>query len=328
MWPTSGRSPRVRGSPAARIYPHCAQGSIPAGAGKPHQAAVHIKVTGVDPRGCGEAMSPTKKSRPRVGRSPRVRGSLQPRIPIHWPHGSIPAGAGKPAYGGRGSGKTRVDPRGCGEAKSDAFALWVVQGRSPRVRGSLDDVLQALVLDGSIPAGAGKPTSPHSARSAIRVDPRGCGEAAAIDWNSQPVQGRSPRVRGSHQQEARPVPRVGSIPAGAGKPCGCTSACGNTWVDPRGCGEARRPGDDLAGGAGRSPRVRGSLLCRHLDAIGLGSIPAGAGKPHGGFNDRADQGVDPRGCGEAAATRPSSMCFTGRSPRVRGSHTQRPQHRG
>ncbi|KXS38169.1 MAG: hypothetical protein AWU55_1647 [Halomonadaceae bacterium T82-2] len=219
-----------------------------------------------------------------------------------------------------------------------------MEGRSPRVRGSLLPLLGGHIQRGSIPAGAGKPHRPAYSPPGNRVDPRGCGEARHPPRGDASMKGRSPRVRGSPRGGGRRPDAGGSIPAGAGKPItkgpclptfgvdprGCgEAAVGHAWrpilrVDPRGCGEAQIQIDDGSPTAGRSPRVRGSPAQQYHGIVDAGSIPAGAGKPSAGRCWTPSTRVDPRGCGEASGRVDLPTFEWGRSPRVRGSLTHSP----
>ena len=211
-----------------------------------------------------------------------------------------------------------------------------------------------MPCDGSIPAGAGKPSG--SGQSVLwlppRVYPRGCGEAGNLpEPRLRGNVGLSPRVRGSHNDRVESSrgpsssglsPRVrgsrrafasrvrnarGSIPAGAGKP-----TAEATWLYAVGTGLSPRVRGSrscwcrcrMASAGGLSPRVRGShVRLRRVLAI-MGSIPAGAGKPGvPGWSRHRAQGVYPRGCGEADAAVVSDVRARGLSPRVRGSQNER-----
>src|SRR3546814_1683744 len=58
---------------------------------------------------------------------------------------------------------------------------------------------------GSIPAGAGEPSSAAGTPGSTRVHPRGCGGAQTYGLESHRIEGPSPRVRGSQRQ---PEPRL------------------------------------------------------------------------------------------------------------------------
>ena len=213
-----GRSPRVRGSLARIGQRGGLHGSIPAGAGEPRSPNCSHHSVRVDPRGCGGAPGGDIGRALVKGRSPRVRGSLHASfLRMRWT-GSIPAGAGEPACPRAPRFQRGVDPRGCGGAVAVRNNGPAVQGRSPRVRGSLARPPQLAHSQGSIPAGAGEPIVVHYFRHASRVDPRECGGATWWALGDSIIWGRSPRVRGSRGAgRARPH-GPGSIPAGAGEP--------------------------------------------------------------------------------------------------------------
>ncbi len=157
----------------------------------------------------------------------------------------------------------RVDPRGCGGAPPEYADQRRVQGRSPRVRGSLTFRRIGQDQRGSIPAGAGEPPSPRRSRPSARVDPRGCGGAAPMVIRTARRSGRSPRVRGSRASSTVIGSTIGSIPAGAGEPDRQQHRQDGPRVDPRGCGGAGPVKAGRSFDQGRSPRVRGS---RHGEA--------------------------------------------------------------
>ena len=175
----AGLSPQVRGSPIAALERVVLQGSIPAGAGKPGTVSPASKSVGVYPRRCGEA-SITQIVNPPSGVYPRRCGEAARNSPSNvLAQGSIPAGAGKPRPGRRNGAGLRVYPRRCGEAALMEGIITTEQGLSPQVRGSLNRIHDAVRREGSIPAGAGKPSRPSAEPSVPRVYPRRCGEALA-----------------------------------------------------------------------------------------------------------------------------------------------------
>ena len=221
-------------------------GSIPAGAGKPSACAAEVLE--------GDA-----------GLSPRARGSRVCVVVREVRPGSIPAGAGKPRCDPPIGGWCEVYPRGRGEALCQAIRVedFSAQGLSPRARGSPATVLQAgcRLASGSIPAGAGKPTTQWLARPVTWrwVYPRGRGEAFWKASSRVRAWGLSPRARGSPWAGAADALRPGSIPAGAGKPRSCSPTGMMRWVYPRGRGEAH-VSVRLRRLQGLSPRARGSPL--------------------------------------------------------------------
>ena len=89
--------------------------------------------------------------------------------------GSIPAGAGETRDEKPSLPAHWVDPRGCGGDGARRSQSLDQCGRSPRVRGRHRPDLGDLLIDGSIPAGAGETYCPVSGSAPRRVDPRGCG---------------------------------------------------------------------------------------------------------------------------------------------------------
>ena len=85
------------------------------------------------------------------------------------------------------------------------------------------------------------------------------------------------------------------------------------------CGGADAAGAWAVRMAGRSPRVRGSLLRAAVAGSQVGSIPAGAGEPRELRISPSMGKVDPRVCGGANSLLLFVLLIPGRSPRVRGS---------
>ncbi len=208
----------MRGSRAPCVRHGAQRGSIPADAGEPPTHLHPPPATRVDPRGCGGASEKFFQYVGLMGRSPRMRGSLEVMLWAHSFKGSIPADAGEPPSSDPARAAGRVDPRGCGGALTTATPSTVHAGRSPRMRGSLNPQRAHLVQVGSIPADAGEPSSLSATGNVSRVDPRGCGGAIIDGCLLMCREGRSPRMRGSPLIGHRVLQRLGSIPADAGEP--------------------------------------------------------------------------------------------------------------
>ena len=134
-------------------------------------------------------------------------------------------------------------------------------------------------------------------------------------------------MRGSPPNSKGTGSEQGSIPAGAGEPLHAESLTIKIWVYPRGCGGAELP-DVLHGLArGLSPRVRGSQSSTLRLFSSLGSIPAGAGEPHGETVGVIKNRVYPRGCGGADSNAKDHFQTNGLSPRVRGSRAPHKRER-
>ena len=317
--PSTGRSPRGRGSlivvPRARFT----IGSIPAWAGEPVPTRVLFDLVEVDPRVGGGACRGDEVFRVGGGRSPRGRGSREclRRLTQRW--GSIPAWAGEPARGvGLGRGRA-VDPRVGGGATEHSRGRERGSGRSPRGRGSRRVLRRGWMAGGSIPAWAGEPRCRTLHATTSQVDPRVGGGARLPGDGDLRVRGRSPRGRGSHDDAAPAIGRRGAIPAWAGEPRPRGRRCPAPRVDPRVGGGARNRGRYSGYALGRSPRGRGSRALRVGRSRDDGSIPAWAGEPRRGSPDRRALRVDPRVGGGASRPTPGPGAWSGRSPRGRGS---------
>ena len=173
----AGPSPRARGSLDESGNHLWASGSIPAGAGEPRMRLFGSVVSRVHPRGRGGAARWSAAAHASRGPSPRARGSPADEARARDLAGSIPAGAGEPGGRAGGSRLARVHPRGRGGAACDQRAREARTGPSPRARGSPAEWMDARLLWGSIPAGAGEPELVRPADKPLRVHPRGRGGA-------------------------------------------------------------------------------------------------------------------------------------------------------
>ena len=152
---TTGSSPRLRGTPILGMHPEHLRGIIPALAGNTRRCPSRAVSPRDHPRACGEHAPWAYSAAWLLGSSPRLRGTLR------WGHagrvavGIIPALAGntRNAHGILwGSGD---HPRACGEHCVLIFMTSNKPGSSPRLRGTLDDVLVQPLPCGIIPALAG-----------------------------------------------------------------------------------------------------------------------------------------------------------------------------
>ena len=279
----NGLSPRVRGSPKARI------------------GALDLP-QGVYPRVCGGALSHIQTPPAKRGLSPRVRGSPTIVNTYSLLEGSIPACAGEPCQRQYAPCSIEVYPRVCGGAAWPRFRSrnWV--GLSPRVRGSRTVYLRGGGCHGSIPACAGEPCWPPTRRLRARVYPRVCGGALAKRAKRRAKKGLSPRVRGSLGRAPEHPGLEGSIPACAGEPTSGRDRPRLDAVYPRVCGGAEGRQSSRVVPNGLSPRVRGSRPPATLSPSRRGSIPACAGEPRCLDSHGRPDGVYPRVCGGALST--------------------------
>ena len=271
---------------------------IPAGAGNTHAPRIEPVCVSVHPRGCGEHLCSASLRLLAIGSSPRVRGTPQPCGNQLVLQRFIPAGAGNTPAGHRRRRVQSVHPRGCGEHSAIVSTAVRPIGSSPRVRGTPWGPPAMPAIRRFIPAGAGNTASPAPRARQRPVHPRGCGEHGLYRYAVLSDGGSSPRVRGTHQQNRRPVARLRFIPAGAGNTLTSPRSLMPLAVHPRGCGEHNNKPTRRRDYGGSSPRVRGTLDPADVEALIGRFIPAGAGNTSGRRGQPGVLPVHPRGCGE------------------------------
>ena len=253
-----GLSPRVRGNLFHHPRNALSHRSIPAGAGEPVRVALSAFAVQVYPRGCGGTNPDSVTLVITPGLSPRVRGN-QIEAAHHFVYaGSIPAGAGEPARPCPPQTARTVYPRGCGGTDHHESSSLYASGLSPRVRGNLLCRKMCSLCMGSIPAGAGEPSTITARLAGGRVYPRGCGGTNNKPMASHIRRGLSPRVRGNRAAGPHQVHPDRSIPAGAGEPRTSGLSRSPCRVYPRGCGGTNTTPTNRIISIGLSPRVRGN----------------------------------------------------------------------
>ena len=254
------------------------RGIIPAGAGRSSDAAPFARTNRDHPRGCGEKGREMINDQLLLGSSPRVRGEARKPTSPRARSGIIPAGAGRSQNVRFCHLVLRDHPRGCGEKVVSVGLHSMTTGSSPRVRGEDNRRHAVIVVDGIIPAGAGRSETTAGRGARGRDHPRGCGEKGRPAGVDLAALGSSPRVRGEDGQSCALVNLHGIIPAGAGRSGRCRRALPRPGDHPRGCGEKRGGAGRFGRCGGSSPRVRGEVDTRGLGRGGGGIIPAGAGR--------------------------------------------------
>ena len=272
-----GSSPRVRGT-----HRPIASGIgwfrfIPACAGNTTAICPAELMPTVHPRVCGEHnQGPLGK--PRIGgSSPRVRGTP------HHSNGHPPHPRFIPACAGNTTSRTRtifgqpVHPRVCGEHVHAVHKLGPDFGSSPRVRGTRARQRRHRRLGRFIPACAGNTPSATGRNIPAPVHPRVCGEHVQCHGISFPVDGSSPRVRGTLLERGSDTDVRRFIPACAGNTARARKRYRRAAVHPRVCGEHRGERATSDEQTGSSPRVRGTRRGRRPAARATRFIPACAG---------------------------------------------------
>ena len=192
-------------------------------------------------------------------------------------------------------------------------------GSAPRVRGTAP--LVNVHEDGArfSPARAGNGYRWRQARFAPSVQPRACGERVTRRQAFPSLGGSAPRVRGTAQRRRPDERRQRFSPARAGN--GSYKNSGGTLVSvqPRACGERRRPSRNVIGGRGSAPRVRGTGAGVFFITPADRFSPARAGNGHHRRRDEPTGAVQPRACGERSIADLSLKISNGSAPRVRGT---------
>ena len=220
-------------------------------------------------------MSPTE------GSSPLTRGKLRDQEPERVVGGLIPAHAGKTARAAATPSWRPAHPRSRGENSSTSSIRGRCSGSSPLTRGKRGDAPACAAFLGLIPAHAGKtPGAEHGAAGAP-AHPRSRGENWIIEVSSEKPSGSSPLTRGKHRLIAQAGMLVGLIPAHAGKTCHVRAQHAPPKAHPRSRGENHHPQRQAGSQGGSSPLTRGKPVAALLASLGIGLIPAHAGKTCG-----------------------------------------------
>ena len=187
------------------------------------------------------------------------------------------------------------------------------------MRGNQRQRVQPHILQRSIPACAGEPTSRLRCYHHKKVYPRVCGGTYLTVANPQAIAGLSPRVRGNQQSNIHRSQIYRSIPACAGEPVVCCLGFSFLWVYPRVCGGTRTFDMSTVKTWGLSPRVRGNPGDAVACLAVYRSIPACAGEPQPSRSLHCPGTVYPRVCGGTFGQSFRIASYQGLSPRVRGN---------
>ena len=195
-------------------------------------------------------------------------------------------------------------------------------GLSPRVRGNPNENPVHDNYAGSIPACAGEPIRCAAILGGRGVYPRVCGGTSRPGRRRHLRRGLSPRVRGNPLASGAEPGQRRSIPACAGEPLQWRRWGRQHPVYPRVCGGTACTSAPTLSSVGLSPRVRGNRRLGVARGPDVGSIPACAGEPRKGYQERAPPAVYPRVCGGTAILLRLLRNTRGLSPRVRGNRAR------
>ena len=244
---------------------------------------------------------------PRAGSSPLTRGKLAGQHQAHGRRRLIPAHAGKTRFPRRLCPHRRAHPRSRGENPCSRAGRTTATGSSPLTRGKRGFAGRADEPPGLIPAHAGKTASRTARWCCGRAHPRSRGENLYEAMRDGKVSGSSPLTRGKPGPFGAWRPKLGLIPAHAGKTVESESEGDISAAHPRSRGENPAPG-----------RAAGPPA---------GLIPAHAGKTIRRGDAGSDTGAHPRSRGENARPSSSARAITGSSPLTREKRPSGPPQR-
>ena len=167
-----GLSPHIRGNlhQFGRVLSRYR--SIPAHTGEPGWGHFRVGFFTVYPRTYGGTGIHPDPSTTHLGLSPHIRGNHCLQFSGLDRDGSIPAHTGEPIRTGRRFYQPTVYPRTYGGTEAASWAIRIVKGLSPHIRGNRVSLLALLFLFGSIPAHTGEPDMRVNYGSDKRVYPR------------------------------------------------------------------------------------------------------------------------------------------------------------
>ena len=233
-----------------------------------------------------------------MGSSPLTRGKHRKVRNHDYPHGLIPAHAGKTNHHNQLRRLSWAHPRSRGQNAVRPLISSMPAGSSPLTRGKLEVPTGPGGGEGLIPAHAGKTAVSSEATRGVPAHPRSRGENRAFDVLAVGRMGSSPLTRGKHLSAMFDRSAGGLIPAHAGK----THAPGVMEevyrAHPRSRGENVIVVRVLAALTGSSPLTRGKPAPRGRGNGRAGLIPAHAGKTPPMSCPPTSSGAHPRSRGE------------------------------
>ena len=293
-----GSSPLTRGKRYAGCVGRCVVGLIPAHAGKTLIAPVMPPVGWAHPRSRGENSTSRSWALPSTGSSPLTRGKRPGPPEIESRLGLIPAHAGKTTASPGESAARPAHPRSRGENLVEDCSPFVIAGSSPLTRGKRGRHRCHKLLDGLIPAHAGKTDDHNRGRDYPRAHPRSRGENALGITTCTPAPGSSPLTRGKLDS----VVWISYL----------------RWLIPAHAGKTAAQVVGLDGIKGSSPLTRGKQILVLLYPAEGGLIPAHAGKTRRRRRPPRATPAHPRSRGENASVFLGIAWSVGSSPLTRG----------
>ena len=262
-----------------------------------------------------------------LGSSPLTRGKrgVGQRYSSH--RRLIPAHAGKTPSPRLRRERPGAHPRSRGENYRRKPFFLADDGSSPLTRGKRVFPTRAPLVEGLIPAHAGKTAAQWSAIAAGTAHPRSRGENGDGQAVCPACVGSSPLTRGKHIDGVAGGPCLGLIPAHAGKTTIRRRAQSHYPAHPRSRGENRLASFLMPGHAGSSPLTRGKPTPRRRPDRERRLIPAHAGKTRPARGRRDPRSAHPRSRGENRSGGMPRAAASGSSPLTRGKRSIREDER-
>ena len=256
----------------------------------------------VHPHACGERGTVPVSGVLLFGSSPRLWGTLAPRLPASRPRRFIPTPVGNAATSAALPGHLPVHPHACGERRPRMTSPGCIGGSSPRLWGTLSRRLNLVNHSRFIPTPVGNAACRSRPIEQPAVHPHACGERTNF----------LPDAFLSH---------------------GSSHACGNALlrdaglspnpVHPHACGERFSASKREVCAAGSSPRLWGTLHTAEHRVFQRRFIPTPVGNaPRRRWLQRLNP-VHPHACGERTFCPVFPPISTGSSPRLWGTHQRR-----
>ena len=211
-----GSSPRMQGTPRGAPTPAGESGLIPTYAGNTRQQWRYRRAPRAHPHVCGEHRGIANLRWYPLGSSPRMRGTPRPGVCAGSSAGLIPTYAGNTVTSGGLRPDSRAHPHVCGEHGIIPATFPRREGSSPRMRGTLGDVVMAAEQKGLIPTYAGNTFCAFTSCSLRWAHPHVCGEHRSSAFAGPISPGSSPRMRGTRQPHIHAGLRLRLIPTYAG----------------------------------------------------------------------------------------------------------------
>ena len=248
VWGTAGAAPP--GAPQSRFIPTCV--------GNGSRKSLSVVGLPVHPHVCGERVVQTGVRIPISGSSPRVWGTVQvaalPQAVVRF----IPTCVGNGSSCSLSYLLFTVHPHVCGERALLTWGRRRKSGSSPRVWGTVHNLLSKITRCRFIPTCVGNGRRSVSVSVNFPVHPHVCGERVILWYDVCDFHGSSPRVWGTELSIVQEWVELRFIPTCVGNGTRQLLYTLVLWVHPHVCGERSVTSASRLVLIGSSPRVWGT----------------------------------------------------------------------